>query len=262
MNDIKNENQTNVRVTRPLLSRKMNYILMGLGILLLLIGFFCLSGGGDVPDEAFDGDIFNTRRTVVAPILLLLGLVAEIVAIMLFLQHDKQEKTDDSFAKTTKADNAENVRTLQENRLHHDEFVQKSQIELEQMRPADLFRYRCKEAIIQVMKPYRQSNNTGFQSVACKKLLSLANQMSNSTELMETAIVFGYGGDFSNIIYEEIDKALQTYCNISIYDVWDYNEKYKEFQLDSSLGLYINSNRLKQALERAVTEQRDSAKQQ
>lgn len=261
MNNIKNENQTNVRVTRPLLSRKMNYILMGLGILLLLIGFFCLSGGGDVPDEVFDGEIFNTRRTVVAPILLLLGLVAEIVAIMLFLQHDKQEKTDDSFAKTTKADNAENVRTLQENRLHHDEFVQKSQIELEQMRPADLFRYRCKEAIIQVMKPYRQSNNTGFQSVACKKLLSLANQMSNSTELMETAIVFGYGGDFSNIIYEEIDKALQTYCNISIYDVWDYNEKYKEFQLDSSLGLYINSNRLKQALEK-VTEQRDSAKQQ
>lgn len=57
-------------------------------------------------------------------------------------------------------------------------------------------------------------------------------------------------------------KALQTYCNISIYDVWDYNEKYKEFQLDSSLGLYINSNRLKQALEKAVTEQRDSAKQQ
>ena len=74
-------NNENVKGNRPPLFRKMNYILMGVGALLLLIGYICLSGG-DVPDEVFDGEIFNTRRIVVAPILILLGLVTEIFAIM------------------------------------------------------------------------------------------------------------------------------------------------------------------------------------
>ena len=85
-----NEIMTNERGNRPPLFRKMNYILMGVGALLLLIGYICLSGG-KVPDEVFDGEIFNTRRLVVAPILIFLGLVTEIVAIM---WHPKTPKTD------------------------------------------------------------------------------------------------------------------------------------------------------------------------
>ena len=85
-----NEIMTNERGNRPPLFRKMNYILMGVGALLLVIGYICLSGG-DVPDEVFDGEIFNTRRIVVAPILIFLGLVTEIVAIM---WHPKTPKTD------------------------------------------------------------------------------------------------------------------------------------------------------------------------
>ena len=85
-----NEIMTNERGNRPPLFRKMNYILMGIGALLLIIGYICLSGG-DVPDEVFDGEIFNTRRIVVAPILIFLGLVTEIVAIM---WHPKAPKTD------------------------------------------------------------------------------------------------------------------------------------------------------------------------
>lgn len=85
-----NEIMTNERGNRPPLFRKMNYILMGVGALLLIIGYICLSGG-DVPDEVFDGEIFNTRRIVVAPILIFLGLVTEIVAIM---WHPKTPKTD------------------------------------------------------------------------------------------------------------------------------------------------------------------------
>ena len=72
---------TNERGNRPPLFRKMNYILMGVGALLLLIGYICLSGG-DVPDNTFDGEIFNARRIKVAPILIFLGLLTEIVAIM------------------------------------------------------------------------------------------------------------------------------------------------------------------------------------
>ena len=85
-----NEIMTHERGNRPPLFRKMNYILMGVGALLLIIGYICLSGG-DVPDEVFDGEIFNTRRIVVAPILIFLGLVTEIVAIM---WHPKTPKTD------------------------------------------------------------------------------------------------------------------------------------------------------------------------
>lgn len=81
MSNTKNENAINERGNRPPLFRTMNYILMGIGALLLLIGYICLAGG-DVPDEVFDGEIFNTRRIVVAPILIFLGLVMEIVAIM------------------------------------------------------------------------------------------------------------------------------------------------------------------------------------
>ncbi|MBR2773197.1 MAG: DUF3098 domain-containing protein [Bacteroidales bacterium] len=81
MSNSKNENAINERGNRPPLFRTMNYILMGIGALLLLIGYICLAGG-DVPDEVFDGEIFNTRRIVVAPILIFIGLVVEIVAIM------------------------------------------------------------------------------------------------------------------------------------------------------------------------------------
>ena len=85
-----NEIKNNERGNRPPLFRKMNYILMGVGALLLLIGYICLSGG-KVPDDVFDGEIFNTRRIVVAPILIFLGLLTEIVAIM---WHPKTPKSE------------------------------------------------------------------------------------------------------------------------------------------------------------------------
>lgn len=83
-------NNENTKGQRPPLFRKMNYILMGIGALVLLIGYICLSGG-KVPDEVFDGEIFNTRRIVVAPILIFLGLAIEIVAIM---WHPRTKQSD------------------------------------------------------------------------------------------------------------------------------------------------------------------------
>lgn len=105
--------------------------------------------------------------------------------------------------------------------LYHEDFFCKSQEELIQMSHVDLFRYRCKEAIIQKMIPYRQIDNTGCQSEACKTLMSLAKQIEDNTELMANALVYGYGGEFSKIIYDEIGEALQSYCGVSIDDVLD-----------------------------------------
>ena len=67
---------------KPPLFRKTNYILMIIGVVLLVIGLFCLAGGAASSPEQFNPEVFNTRRIVEAPILLLIGLVTEIFAIM------------------------------------------------------------------------------------------------------------------------------------------------------------------------------------
>lgn len=74
------------------LFRMTNYILMIVGAVLLFIGYLCLSGGAVEDPNTFDGEIFNTRRTVTAPVLLFLGLCTEIVAIM---WHPHQKKQQD-----------------------------------------------------------------------------------------------------------------------------------------------------------------------
>lgn len=61
---------------------KINYILMATGIILLALGYIFLSGGGSDDPNVFNPAMFDTRRLVVAPILIVLGFVVEIVAIM------------------------------------------------------------------------------------------------------------------------------------------------------------------------------------
>lgn len=61
---------------------KTNYIIMIVGIVLLALGYILLSGGGSDDPNVFNPEMFNTRRLYVAPILIILGLVAEIGAIM------------------------------------------------------------------------------------------------------------------------------------------------------------------------------------
>ena len=66
---------------RPPLFRKVNYILMAVGVVILAIGYICLRGGGAESPNEFSEAIFDTRRMDVAPILMLTGLVIEIFAI-------------------------------------------------------------------------------------------------------------------------------------------------------------------------------------
>lgn len=80
-------NEEKIERKAPLF-RTTNYILMVVGVVILAIGFICLSGGGSEDPTVFSEKIFDTRRLVVAPILMLLGLLTEIVAIM---YHPKQK---------------------------------------------------------------------------------------------------------------------------------------------------------------------------
>ena len=61
---------------------KINYILMGIGLALLAVGYLLLSGGGSDDPNVFNPAMFDARRLVWAPILIVLGFVVEIVAIM------------------------------------------------------------------------------------------------------------------------------------------------------------------------------------
>lgn len=66
----------------PPIFRRINYIIMIVGILFLVVGYILLSGGAAEDPEHFNPEIFNTRRIVVAPIVMLIGLILGIVAIM------------------------------------------------------------------------------------------------------------------------------------------------------------------------------------
>jgi len=76
-----NEN-TELSPNQQPLFRRINYILIGAGVLFLALGYILMSGGGSDDPEVFNPAIFDTRRLVIAPILMLIGLILEIVAIM------------------------------------------------------------------------------------------------------------------------------------------------------------------------------------
>lgn len=60
---------------------KTNFILLGIGMLVVVIGFLLMAGGSST-SEAFNPDIFSTRRIKVAPIVCLLGFVSMIYAVV------------------------------------------------------------------------------------------------------------------------------------------------------------------------------------
>lgn len=62
---------------------KENYMWMLIGLLVIAIGMFLMSGGASNKNPAkFDADaVYSARRITVAPLLILAGLVIEIYAI-------------------------------------------------------------------------------------------------------------------------------------------------------------------------------------
>ncbi|NND78078.1 MAG: DUF3098 domain-containing protein [Flavobacteriales bacterium] len=61
---------------------KQNYILLIIGIVIVLIGFVLMSGGGSEDPTQFNPDIFSARRITIAPIVVLFGYMFVVYAIM------------------------------------------------------------------------------------------------------------------------------------------------------------------------------------
>jgi hypothetical protein len=66
----------------PFAFGKENYKLLVIGLVLILVGFLLMIGGGSDNPKEFSNEIFNVRRLTLAPLLILAGYVVEIFAIM------------------------------------------------------------------------------------------------------------------------------------------------------------------------------------
>lgn len=67
----------------------LKYLLVGL--IVMVSGYILMTGGGSEDPEVFNYAMFDFRRMVAAPLVIILGIVIEVVAIM-GLFRNKEEK--------------------------------------------------------------------------------------------------------------------------------------------------------------------------
>jgi hypothetical protein len=64
----------------PITSRGLKLLLVGL--IVMISGYILMMGGGSDDPQVFNYAMFDFRRMVAAPIVIILGIVVEVVAIM------------------------------------------------------------------------------------------------------------------------------------------------------------------------------------
>ena len=83
------ENKEKGKVTYPL--TKINFILMGICLLLIIIGFWLMAGDANVGDT-FNKNLFESSRVTTGPIIAFLGFVLMAFAIIYRKKDNKQEE--------------------------------------------------------------------------------------------------------------------------------------------------------------------------
>ena len=68
----------------------LRYLLAGLVV--MVSGYILMTGGGSEDPQVFNYAMFDFRRMVAAPLVIILGIVIEIVAIMRVFKDNKEEK--------------------------------------------------------------------------------------------------------------------------------------------------------------------------
>lgn len=64
----------------PITRRGLKLLLIGL--IVMVSGYLLMTGGGSDNPQVFNYDMFDFRRLVAAPAVIILGIVIEVVAIM------------------------------------------------------------------------------------------------------------------------------------------------------------------------------------
>ena len=62
--------------------KKINYILLGVGVLFIIIGLFLMQGGGSDDPTITNPELLGDRRITLAPILIISGFIINIFAIL------------------------------------------------------------------------------------------------------------------------------------------------------------------------------------
>lgn len=61
---------------------KINFIIIGVAVLIIIIGFVLMTGPGTTLEGGFEPDIFSVRRIKVAPLVCFIGFMVMIVGIL------------------------------------------------------------------------------------------------------------------------------------------------------------------------------------
>lgn len=64
----------------PITGKGLRLLLMGLVV--MVAGFILMMGGGTVDPDKFNWSMFDFRRLVAAPLVIVCGIVIEVIAIM------------------------------------------------------------------------------------------------------------------------------------------------------------------------------------
>lgn len=80
------ENNTKMAIT----PKGLKYLLVGL--IVMISGYILMMGGGSEDPEVFNYAMFDFRRMVAAPIVIIAGIVIEIVAVMGVFKNGKEDK--------------------------------------------------------------------------------------------------------------------------------------------------------------------------
>lgn len=75
---------------------KINFIMMGVCLLMIVLGFILMTGPGSSMEGGFNPDIFSTRRIVVGPTIAFLGFLLMAFAIIYRPKSQKQENESDA----------------------------------------------------------------------------------------------------------------------------------------------------------------------
>lgn len=75
---------------------KKNFILLGIGMVIIIIGFLLMSGPGST-ETAFEPDIFSVRRIKIAPAVCFFGFIFMIYGIL----HKPKDMNTDPTDKST-----------------------------------------------------------------------------------------------------------------------------------------------------------------
>lgn len=71
---------------------KINFIIMGVAVLIIIIGFALMTGPSTTMEGGFEPDIFSARRIKVAPLTCFIGFLIMIVGILYPDKNRKQSK--------------------------------------------------------------------------------------------------------------------------------------------------------------------------